>query len=120
MTFISENAIWITESEFVTAEGIISKATGETQINIANETITNHSFAEINGNTLVNDYEIHLTNTNRYPFQSLNPTQGIQKDYFDIDRNIIFSRFEIENTVLNGYEVIIRNEDICTAYDAPI
>lgn len=119
MNLVSETGVWITESEFVDPNGQISKATGETSITINGKSkITNHSYVEMGGKTLVNDYEIHITENNRYPFQSLNPTLGIQKGYFDIDRNVIYSRFEIENTVLNGYEIIIRNEDICTAYGA--
>jgi hypothetical protein len=118
MNLLSENGIWITKSEFVTADGKISKATGETQIQINNGIISNHSFAEIDGNKLVNDYEITISNTNRYPFQSKNPALGVQKGYFDIDRNTVYSRFEIDSTNLNGFEVIIMEGNICTAYGA--
>lgn len=118
MNLLSENGIWITESEFVTEDGKISKATGETQIHINNGIISNHSFAEIDGKKLVNDYEITISDTNRYPFQSKNPVLGVQKGYFDIDRNTVYSRFEIDSTTMNGFEVIIRDDNICTAYGA--
>jgi hypothetical protein len=118
MNLLSENGIWITESEFVAADGKISKATGETQIHIDNRIISNHSFAEIDGKKLINDYEITISDTNRHPFQSKNPALGVQKGYFDIDRNTVYSRFEIDSTTMNGFEVIIREGNICTAYGA--
>lgn len=118
MNLISENGVWLTESEFVTSDGKISKAKGKTEISIIGETIMNHSSAELDGNAIVNDYKIKVSNNNRHPFLSKNPALGIQKGFFDVDRNIIYSRFEIENSSLNGFEVVIRNDNICNAHGA--
>jgi hypothetical protein len=43
---------------------------------------------------------------------------GIQKGIFSIDRNTIFSKFRIENSDMNGFEVINRDNDLCKAYGA--
>jgi hypothetical protein len=37
---------------------------------------------------------------------------------FSLDRNTLFSKFGIENTTLNGYEIIRREDDICYAQGA--
>ena len=118
MNLISENATWHSVSEFVSADGTISRAKGETIISVGDATISNRSHVDIDDRTLTNDYEITVAPGNRYPFRSQNPALGTQTGYFDIDRNVIYSRFEIENTALNGFEVIVRNGDTCTAHGA--
>jgi hypothetical protein len=118
MHLLSENARWITESDFVSADGTISRAKGETVIRVGEATIANHSYVQIDGRTISNDYAITIADGKRHPFRSQNPALGTQSGYFDIDRNVICSRFEIKNTALNGFEVIVRNGDRCTAHGA--
>ena len=118
MHLLSENATWTTESDFVGADGTVSRAKGETVIRVGDATITNHSYVELDGRTLTNDYEITIADGKRHPFRSQNPALGTQTGYFDIDRNVVYSRFEIENTALNGFEVIVRNGERCTAHGA--
>ncbi|MCK9183038.1 MAG: hypothetical protein M0P13_09195 [Fibrobacteraceae bacterium] len=118
MHLLSESNNWITESEFVTSTGAISKAAGETKIEIFEDHISNKSFAVIDGRTIKNDYIIKRATGNRFSFQSQNPELGIQTGSFDIDRNTIYSRFAIENTKLSGFEIITRNGGKCIANGA--
>lgn len=118
MHLFSEGNTWITESEFVDGRGNILKAVGESVISIQENVIVNHSYAEINGTILKNEYRIEANTSNRYPFESINLTLGKQKGYFDIDRKTIFSKFVIENSALNGFEVIVRDGDTCTVSGA--
>lgn len=115
---LSETAIWTTESEFVNAEGIISKATGKSEVIVSLNDIKINSLAIIGEVERKNDYKITVVTDNEYHFESLNPELGIQKGVFNIDRNLIYSKFTIENTNLNGFEIIKRIENTCYANGA--
>lgn len=62
--------------------------------------------------------KITVITDNEYLFESLNPELGIQKGIFNIDRNLIYSKFVIEGTDLNGFEIIKRVENTCYANGA--
>ena len=118
MNLLSDDGLWMTEAEFVTADGTISKASGETRIRLTENGIENLSQVSMGGTTIVNNYEITPEGANRLSFKSTNQTLGIQHGIFDIDRNTLYSRFAIENTALTGFEVIIRDGNVCTANGA--
>lgn len=115
---LSETALWITESEFVYPDGCISKGKGESNVVVKGKTIINNSWILFGETRLTNNYIISLISDTEYHFESLNPEIGIQKGVFNIDRNIIFSKFEILNTSLNGFEIIRREADTCFANGA--
>jgi len=115
MHLLSETAKWKTESEFVSPDGIISKATGESYIIVKKQEIRNDSWAVFGGMKRVNNYKIRIVSNYEYHFESLNPELGIQKGIFNVDRNLIYSKFTIEGTNLNGFEIIKRLDDICYA-----
>jgi hypothetical protein len=48
-----------------------------------------------------------------YEYVSKNPALGQQKGTFNIDRNRIYSKFVIENTAFNGFEVNVRRGNCC-------
>jgi len=116
--FLSESATWQTTSDFVTPNGIISYGKGESVITIHPDNITNNSWAQLGEIKRENNYLIHRVSTNRYLFESVNPELGIQTGIFDVDRNTVFSKFKIEGTTINGYEIIRREDDICYAQGA--
>lgn len=118
MHLLSETAIWKTESEFITPDGTVSKALGETSILIKGNEIENNSWAFFGTLKRENNYSINPGSINEFNFQSLNPELGIQNGRFNIDRNIIYSKFIIENTDLNGFEIIRREGDRCYANGA--
>lgn len=118
MHLLSENGLWKTESEFITPEGNITKATGESKIELHNGIIYNHSFVILKNEKICNDYEIKKKKENHYVYESRNPGLGIQIGTFDIDRNIIYSKFIIENTKYNGFEIIERVDRNCFAHGA--
>lgn len=118
MNLLSENGLWMTEAEFVAADGTISNASGETRIRLTERGIENLSHVSMGGTTIVNNYEITPVRANRFSFKSTNQTLGNQRGVFDIDRDTLYSRFAIENTALTGFEVIIRDGDVCTANGA--
>jgi hypothetical protein len=110
---LSEPGTWITQSEFTDAEGGISKASGETVISIDGLHFQNCSWVNLNGTRLANDYLISKVNDRLFEYISKNPALGLQKGTFHIDRNRIYSRFIIETTSLNGFEVIVRRGNYC-------
>ncbi len=111
--FLSESAIWQTSSEFVTPEGIISKGEGQSIISIYENEIINESWAQLEDIRRTNNYRIIPVSSTEYVFESLNPELGKQTGVFNVDRNVLFSKFKIEETSLNGFEIIRREEDIC-------
>ncbi|WP_020614004.1 hypothetical protein [Sediminispirochaeta bajacaliforniensis] len=118
MHLLAENALWETFSEFVTPDGNIINARGETEIIINKNDIENKSWVMLNNSRIENFYSITKISKTKYSFISENPSLGTQRGTFSIDRNTIFSRFQIENSDMNGFEVIIRNNDVCKAYGA--
>ncbi len=115
---LSETAQWVTESEFVSSNGEVSKATGQSEIIKNEESIENNSWVLLGETKRINNYKITVITDNEYQFESLNPELGIQRGTFHIDRNIIYSKFVIEGTNLNGFEVIKRIEGTCYANGA--
>ncbi len=118
MHLLAENAIWISFSEFVTPDGNILKATGETRITIDENKIINKSWAMLNDLKIENFYSITKITETKYSFISENPGLGTLKGIFTLDRNTIFSKFQIANSDMNGFEIIIRENNICKAYGA--
>ncbi|GAT64249.1 hypothetical protein [Paludibacter jiangxiensis] len=110
---LSEPGKWLTQSEFTDADGRISKASGETLISINGSELKNNSWIDLNGRKLSNDYTITQINERLYKYVSKNPALGLQKGTFNIDRNRIYSKFVIENTAFNGFEVIVRRGNCC-------
>ncbi len=118
MHLLDENALWESISDFVTPDGNILKATGETEIITDGEKIINKSWVILNNSKIVNIYSITKIAGTKYSFISENPSLGTQKGIFTIDRNTIFSKFRIDKSDMNGFEVIVRNNDTCKAYGA--
>ncbi len=118
MHFLSNTALWESLSEFVTPDGKISNATGESEIIINGDKIEIKSWAMLNDSKITNFYSITKITETKYTFISENPNLGIQKGIFSIERNTIFSKFRIENSDMNGFEVITRDNDLCKAYGA--
>jgi|LSQX01.2.fsa_nt_gb hypothetical protein len=113
MHLLSESAVWNSISEFISSDGTITEAIGETSIVIKENEIINNSWASLGESKRINNYRIKIISKNELRFESLNPDLGIQKGKFNIDRNTIYSKFIIENTNLNGFEIIRRENDLC-------
>lgn len=109
----SAPARWITTSEFVDPDGNITPAEGESVIEIEGEHICNTSWARIGEHRRENNYRITPVSSTRYVYRSTNPELGIQRGTFDIDRNVIYSRFTIERSPVHGFEIITCEEDCC-------
>lgn len=110
---LSTPARWITTSEFVDPDGNITAAEGESIIEIDGEYIRNTSWAQVGDHKQENNYRITQLSSTRYVYRSTNPELGIQRGTFDIDRNTIYSRFTIERSPLNGFEIITCEDDCC-------
>lgn len=113
---LSESVRWTTLSEFVDPHGNRSEGKGETDILVHRTGITNTSWVQLGRKKINNIYSITVKSDRQYLFTSENPALGTQQGQFNIDGNVLYSRFIIQNTLVNGYEVIIRHEDECTAY----
>ncbi|MEZ7892606.1 MAG: hypothetical protein QMC67_12735 [Candidatus Wallbacteria bacterium] len=113
MHLLSNPAEWETLSEFVDASGKITDAHGESVIKFEENKIINESWVDFGGNCLKNHYLIEKLSERSYKYASSNPALGIQQGVFNIDRNIIFSKFFIIGSELNGFEIITRTGDKC-------
>lgn len=69
----------------------------------------------LQGKKMDNNYKIERLSENRYQYTSLNPALGVQKGFFDVFGSNVYSRFRIEDTELNGYEIIRRTDNTCFA-----
>jgi len=118
MHLLSETAVWNTTSEFVMPDGMITKALGKSSIEISGDVILNKSWAKFGDVLRENDYRITVISPFEYRFESINPALGIQRGVFSIDRNVIYSRFRIEQTEMSGFEIIIRNGKECNTFGA--
>jgi hypothetical protein len=106
----------MTSSEFVDKEGKIYKAIGESKITLDSESITNESWACIEGKKVYNNYKIEKETELKYIYESENPDLGTQTGEFNIDRNVVYSKFTVKDSPLNGFEIIIKDEDECNVY----
>jgi hypothetical protein len=115
---LSETARWITETEFVYRDGSISKGRGESIIDVKEIIVINNSRTMFGENKISHDYVIRYVSDNEYSFESVNPELGTMKGVFNIDRNIVFSKFAVHDTSLNGFEIIRREDETCFAHGA--
>ena len=115
---LSESASWSTTSEFVTSEGHVSEATGRSAITIQEKEIINTSWVQLGKVKRENNYKIISISDTKYHYESINPELGNQIGVFIADRNILYSKFKIEDSSLNGFEIIRREGDTCFAYGA--
>ena len=90
----------------------------ESVISVFETGIVNESWAQIGDVKRINNYKITSVSLTGFSYESLNPELGKQTGVFNIDRNTVFSRFNIEETSLNGYEIIRREGNICYAQGA--
>lgn len=116
--FLSETAVWESISEFVSPNGKISYAEGESVITISEKEITNNSWAQIGDMKRTNHYKITPLPPTELTYESVNPELGKQTGAFHLDRNTLFSKFKIAETSLSGYEIIRREMDVCYAQGA--
>lgn len=116
--FLSETAVWQTTSEFVTSDGTTSHARGKSVVTVSETEIINESWAQMGEVKRINNYKITPVSPNELIFESLNPELGKQTGIFNIDRNTVFSKFKIEGSSLNGFEIIRREENTCYAQGA--
>jgi len=99
-------------------DGMITKATGKSCIEISGDVILNNSWVKYGDILRENNYRITVITPFEYQFESLNPALGVQHGIFSIDRNVIYSKFRIENTEMTGFEIIIRNGKECNTFGA--
>ncbi len=113
---LSDPAEWMTSSEFVDKEGIIKRAIGEAKIVVNDHEIINETWSCVEGKRICNCYRIEKESDSRYRFECSNPELGTQTGDLNIDRNIVYSKFTVNNTSLNGFEIIVKDDDECTIY----
>jgi len=106
----------MTNSEFVDKEGNILRIIGESKIVIAGEGITRECWGCVDGKKISSSYRIKKESDSKFYFECDNSEQGVKRGDLDIDRNIIYSKFYINNSSLNGYEIFIKDDDECTVY----
>lgn len=118
MHLLSESGTWKTESEFVAADGTISRAVGLSRITLDGDCLENHSWVEVGESRIENTYRAKAASATLFEYEAENSSLGKQVGTFHVDRNVLYSSFEISETKMNGYEVIVREDDTCEAFGA--
>ena len=113
---LSETAEWMTNSEFVDKSGNITRSLGEAKIVIEEGVIINESWTCIEGRRESNFYKIRKESDLKYYFECVSSSLGKHTGDFNIDRNVLFSKFTVSETTLNGYETIVTDQDECIVY----
>jgi len=113
---LSDTAEWMTNSEFVDKDGNILRAIGEAKIMVSGGVISNESWTCIDGKRVCNCYKIDKETESRFRFECDNTALGKQTGDFNIDRNVLFSKFKVNDTSMKGFEIIVKDEDECLVY----
>ncbi len=87
-------------------------------ISIRGTEIINESWVQLGEVRRTNNYRITPVSEMEFNSESLNPELGKQIGVFNIDRSTIFSKFRIEGSFMDGYEIIHREGDVCYAQGA--
>ncbi len=110
---LSESGSWLTNSEFVAADGSITIAKGMSVIFIEEKVITNESWAQVGNIRRKNNYRIISVSNTEYTSKSINPELGNQVGIFNVDRNTLYFKFRVEKSSLSGFEIIRREGNTC-------
>jgi hypothetical protein len=113
---LSEPAEWITKSEFVDKSGNLTSAIGETKIIVDGANIKNETWICIDGKRIGHFYNIEKESDNRFLFKSDNQKFGKETGEFNIIKNVVYSKFVVDNSSINGFEIFIKEEDECSVY----
>lgn len=113
--FLSGSGRWHSRSRFISAGGELFRGEGISEITILPEKIINHSYVELEGKRLQNDYIITPDGEKKYSFRSENSTLGAQTGTFRVNGSKLISDFQITGKGLHGFEIIRREGDICFA-----
>ena len=113
---LSDSAEWMTNSEVIDKNGNVLRTIGESKIKISGEEITNENWSCIDGKKECSCYKIEKESDLRYRFECNNPSLGKQTGDFNINKNVLFSKFVVSDTSLNGFEIIVKEEDECIVY----
>ncbi len=113
---LSDSAEWMTNSEFVDKDGNILRAIGEAKIVVEGPEIINETWACVEGKKVCNCYRIEKESDLKYHFECQNTDLGKQIGDFNVDRNIVYSKFTVSDSSLNGFEIIVKDDDECTIY----
>lgn len=115
---LSESATWITDSEFIDRDGKVSEGEGQSEIKVDGDVITNRSHVIVGDEMILNDYVIVKKSGRDFDFTSDNPSLGKQRGKFHLSGDTMFSKFIVEGTDMNGFEIITRDDKICYAEGA--
>lgn len=113
---LSDSAEWMTNSEFVDKDGNIIKAIGEIRIVVKGQEIIHENWVCIDGKRESSCYKIEKESASKYNFVCQSTSLGKQTGDFNIDRNVLFSKFTVNEKNLFGFEIIVKEEDECIAY----
>ena len=105
-------------SEFVSPDGTVMNANGGSFISVIPTEIINEAWVASKKINRRNSYRITPVSPTEYASESLNPEFGHQTGRFQIERNMLFFKFRIEGSEMDGYEIICRQSSVCYAHGA--
>ncbi len=113
---LSDPAEWMTTSEFVSKDGEVSNAIGEIKITVEDDAIIKDCWYCIEGDKTRNCCKITKESENCYSFEAESNSLGRHHGELHTDRNLLFSKYQVENSSVNGFEVYIKDNDECCSY----
>jgi hypothetical protein len=86
---------------------------GESVVSVDNTEIINDVWVASKGINRRNTYRITHVSKCQMIAESINPDLPRMTGSFDIDRNILHFRFQMDGSRQNGHEVITRRRNVC-------
>jgi hypothetical protein len=116
--FLSDSGIWKIIAEFVDPDGNVMHSEGESVISVSETEIINDVWVVSQDINRRNTYRIKPVAKNKMIAESTNPDLPQLTGTFNVDRNILHFKYQMEGSELNGYEIISRKRNVCYAYGA--
>ncbi|MDH6305163.1 hypothetical protein M2459_002260 [Parabacteroides sp. PF5-5] len=110
----SEDSDWLCITELTYPQGEIIKENGGLSIRILPDQIVRESWFYDEEGKFESQLVINQISSWQYTYESPDIKQmGTQKGTIHVDRNRTYSKFTIGDTLLNGYEITARNNNVC-------
>jgi hypothetical protein len=113
---LSDSGRWIVTAEFIAPDGSVDTSEGEAIITVGpDETISEVTVTSHTINRHGSYRVVHVSRT-VMRCEELTPTPGGFTGTLTVDRNMLFLKFRITASTVNGYQIMHRNGDVCYAH----
>ena len=110
---LSEEAVWEVVATFTNCEGRVTYGSGQSAIEADGDMLLNKSWVNGPYGKIYNNYRFKKVSENVYEYESDNVSLGIQVGTFHVVHDCIYSKFKIKDSMLNGFELVVRSGSTC-------